>query len=70
MENQKKKKMENEMETGEYVGIILGAILRSCWDNGKENRNYYKGLCRGYKKSHNKRRSTSGLGFWGSRFRL
>ena len=30
------KKMEHEMETREYIGVILGL----CWDNGKENGNY------------------------------
>ena len=31
------KKMENEMETREYIGVLLGLY----WDNGKENGNYY-----------------------------
>ena len=53
---------ENEMETGEYIGTILGFMFRSCWDNGKENGNYYKGSYRGYKKSHNKGGALQGLG--------
>ena len=40
MENQMEKKMENEMETREYIGVILGLY----WDNGKEYGNYYNTL--------------------------
>ena len=46
MENQMEKKMENEMETREYIGVLLGLY----WDNGEENGNYYSmlGLHCGY----------------------
>ena len=33
------KKMENQMETREYIGVIL----RQYSNNGKENGNYYTG---------------------------
>ena len=31
------KKMENDMETREYIGVMLGLY----WDSGKENGNDY-----------------------------
>ena len=37
MENQMKKKMGNEMDTKEFMGVI---ILGLYWDNGKHNGNY------------------------------
>ena len=38
MENQTEKKMENDMDTREYMGAI---VLGLCRDHGKENGNYY-----------------------------
>ena len=38
------KKMENEMETREYMGIILGVILGLYRDNGKEHGNHHVGF--------------------------
>ena len=29
-------KIENEMETREYMGAIIGVILGIYWDNGKQ----------------------------------
>ena len=40
MENQMEKKMENEMETGIILWVILGLYR----DDGKENGNYYLGF--------------------------
>ena len=35
------KKMENEMETREYIRVIMLVLYG---DNGKENGNYYNGV--------------------------
>ena len=57
LENQMEKKMEDEMEIGEYIRNIIRVLLGLYRDNGKENGSYYLGF-----------RAVKGLGFRGLGF--